>query len=104
TEPIVQNKDLVDYINRIGKRLAASKHAGDFPFTFEVINTPEINAFALPGGPMFVNTGLIAAVDNESELAGVLAHEMSHVALRHGTTNVSKANLIQLPAMLLQQA
>ncbi len=104
TEPMVTNKDLLDYINRIGKRLAASKHAGNFPFTFEVINDPSINAFALPGGPMFVNTGLIAAVDNESQLAGVLAHEMSHVALRHGSTNVSKANIVQLPAMLAGQA
>jgi len=100
TMPIVNNKELTDYVNRIGKRLAASKHAGNFPYTFEVLNDPSINAFALPGGPMFVHTGLIASVDNESQLAGVLAHEMSHVALRHGSTNVSKANIIQLPAML----
>ncbi|MEI9813950.1 MAG: M48 family metallopeptidase [Acidobacteriota bacterium] len=100
TMPIVNNKDLTDYVNRIGARLAKSKRAGGFPYTFEVLNDPSINAFALPGGPMFVHTGLIAAVDNESQLAGVLAHEMSHVALRHGSTNVSKANIIQLPAML----
>ena len=104
TMPMVNNKDLVDYMNRIGQRLAASKRAGGFPYTFEVINDPTINAFALPGGPMFIHTGLIASVENESQLAGVLAHEMSHVSLRHGTTNVSKANLIQLPAMLAGQA
>ncbi|MFM2123823.1 MAG: hypothetical protein RL328_274 [Acidobacteriota bacterium] len=104
TMPIVNNKDLVAYMNRIGQKLAASKRAGGFPYTFEIINDPSINAFALPGGPMFVHTGLIASVENESQLAGVLAHEMSHVSLRHGTSNVSKANLIQLPAMLAGQA
>jgi Zn-dependent protease with chaperone function len=100
TMQVVKNPELTNYINRIGERLAKSKRAGQFPFTFQVVNDPSINAFALPGGPMFIHTGLIAAVDNESELAGVMAHEMSHVALRHGTHQASKANLIQLPAML----
>ena len=100
TMPVVNNAELTAYVNRIGARLAKSPRAGGYPFTFEVINDPSINAFALPGGPMFVHTGLLASLDNESQLAGVLAHEMSHVALRHGTSNVSKANLIQLPAML----
>lgn len=100
TMPVINNAELTGYVNRIGKRLAGSKRAGDFPYTFEVVNDPSINAFALPGGPMFVHTGLLSALDNESQLAGVLAHEMSHVALRHGTANVSKANLIQLPAMI----
>ena len=88
------------YIERIGKRLAAQPQAGGFPYTFKVVKDPSINAFALPGGPTFVNTGLIAAADNEDQLAGVMAHEISHVALRHGTNQASKANLIQLPAML----
>lgn len=100
TMPVVNNSELTAYVNRIGSRLTKSKLAGGYPYTFEVINDPSINAFALPGGPMFVHTGLIAAVENESELAGVLAHEISHVKLRHGTSNVSKANLIQLPAMI----
>ena len=104
TMPVVDNKELAGYMDRIGQRLAKSKRAGGFPYTFEIINDPSINAFALPGGPMFVHTGLIASVENESQLAGVLAHEMSHVSLRHGTSNVSKANLIQLPAMLAGQA
>jgi Zn-dependent protease with chaperone function len=104
TMPVVNNADLTNYVNRIGQRLAKSKRAGNYPYTFEVINDRSINAFALPGGPMFVHTGLIAAVDNESQLAGVLAHEISHVYLRHGTNNVSKANLIQLPAMLAGSA
>lgn len=103
TMPIVDNKELVSYMDRIGQRLAKSKRAGGFPYTFEILNDPTINAFALPGGPMFIHTGLIASVENESQLAGVLAHEMSHVSLRHGTSNVSKANLIQLPAMLAGQ-
>jgi Zn-dependent protease with chaperone function len=100
TMPIVNNAELTAYVNRIGARLAKSPRAGGYPYTFEVVNDPSINAFALPGGPMFVHTGLIASLDNESQLAGVLAHEISHVALRHGTSNVSKANIIQLPAML----
>ena len=100
TMQVIDNKDLTGYINRLGSRLAKSTHAGAYPFTFEVVNDPSINAFALPGGPMFVHTGLIAALDSESQLAGVLAHEMSHVALRHGTSNASKANMVQLPSVL----
>jgi hypothetical protein len=100
TMPVVSNAELSGYLTRIGGRLAKSKRAGTFPFKFSVINDKSINAFALPGGPVYVHTGLLAAIDNESELAGVLAHEMSHVALRHGTHQASKANLIQLPAAL----
>ena len=74
-----------------------------FPFTFEVVADPSINAFALPGGPMFINTGLLKAVDNEARLAGVMGHEMSHVILRHGTNQASKAEFIQLPAVLAAQ-
>src|SRR5581483_4762915 len=100
TMPVVKNEELTGYIAKIGARLAKSPHAGTFPFSFEVINDKSINAFALPGGPIFVHTGLISALDNESQLAGVLAHEMSHVALRHGTNQASKANLLQLGAMI----
>jgi Zn-dependent protease with chaperone function len=100
TMPVVNNTELTSYVNRIGARLAKSPRAGGYPYTFEVVNDPSINAFALPGGPMFVHTGLLTSLDNESQLAGVLAHEMSHVSLRHGTSNVSKSNLVQLPAML----
>jgi predicted Zn-dependent protease len=80
-----------------------SPHASDFPYTFKVVADDTVNAFALPGGPMFIHTGLILAVDNDAQLAGVMAHEISHVALRHGTNQVSKANLIQLPGMLATQ-
>src|SRR2546430_16544776 len=84
SSPVVRNEELTGYLTRLGSRLAKSPKAGMFPFTFAVINDPSINAFALPGGPIFVHTGLLAAIDNESQLAGVLSHEMSHVALRHG--------------------
>src|SRR5437879_3309064 len=97
---VVRNPELQAYIERIGKRLAAQPQAGGFPYTFKVVKDPSINAFALPGGPTFVNTGLIAAADNEDQLAGVMAHEISHVALRHGTNQASKANLLQIPAAL----
>jgi Zn-dependent protease with chaperone function len=98
--PVVNNAELTGYVTRVGERLAKSSRAGKFPYSFAVVNDPNINAFALPGGPVFVHSGLLAAVDNESELAGVLAHEISHAALRHGTSQVSKANLIQLPVLL----
>lgn len=100
--PIIHDSFLTAYVNKVGRRLAASQEAQEsgFPFTFEVVADPTINAFALPGGPMFINTGLLKAVDNEAELAGVMGHEMSHVILRHGTNQASKAKLIELPALL----
>jgi beta-barrel assembly-enhancing protease len=96
---------LTAYVNEVGRRLVASREAQEsgFPFTFEVVADPTINAFALPGGPMFINTGLLRAVDNEAELAGVMGHEMSHVILRHGTNQASKSRLIELPAALGSQ-
>src|SRR5438552_14741336 len=99
---MVKDPVLNDYVNRVGRKLANTPEAraSGFPFTFEVVADPSINAFALPGGPMFINTGLLKAVDNEAELAGVMGHEMSHVILRHGTNQASKAQAIQLPLML----
>jgi predicted Zn-dependent protease len=102
---VINDPVLTAYVSRVGKRLAASQEAqaSGFPFTFEVVADPSINAFALPGGPMFINTGLLKAVDNEAQLAGVMGHEMSHVILRHGTNQASKANLIELPVALAAQ-
>ncbi len=97
---VVRDAQLNDYVRRIGERLAAAPEAGGFPYSFKVVADKSINAFALPGGPTYVHTGLIAAAENEAQLAGVMAHEISHVALRHGTNQASKANLIQLPAVL----
>jgi len=97
---IVNDPTLHAYVNKIGQRLVNGIEGEKFPFTFKVVNDPSINAFALPGGPMYVHTGLIAAADNEAQIAGVLGHEMGHVMLRHGTNQASKANLIQIPAMI----
>jgi len=98
----VSSPELQDYIRRIGERLAATSDVRDsgFQFTFTLVNDKSINAFALPGGPTFVHTGLILAADNEAQIAGVLGHEISHVILRHGTNQASKANLMQIPALL----
>jgi hypothetical protein len=101
---VVSNKELTDYINRIGTRLVQKGELQGYPFFFKVVHEDSINAFALPGGPMYVHTGLITAVDSEGELAGVLAHELSHVVLRHSTNQVSKQNMIQLPAMIAGMA
>jgi len=97
---VVNDGQLQDYVERIGRRLVQSGEADKYPYTFKVVNDKSINAFALPGGPTYVHTGLILAAENEAQLAGVMAHEIAHVALRHGTNQASKANLIQLPAML----
>ncbi|MFN7921982.1 MAG: M48 family metalloprotease [Bryobacteraceae bacterium] len=97
---IITNPEIQGFVERIGKKLASSPNAQGFPFTFKVVQEDSINAFALPGGPTFTHTGLIKAADNEGQIAGVLAHEISHVILRHGTNQASKANLLQLPAMI----
>jgi predicted Zn-dependent protease len=97
---VVDNADLQNYVGAIGKRLAATRDAGKYPYTFTLINDKNINAFALPGGPVFINSGTIAAADNEAQLAGVMAHEIAHVALRHGTNQASKANILQVPAAI----
>jgi predicted Zn-dependent protease len=91
--PMLNDPQIDGYIKQLGKKLA-SKAAGErFPYQFRVVATREINAFALPGGFLFVNAGAIAAARNEGELAGVMAHEISHAALRHGTNQASKAQL-----------
>ena len=97
---IVQDRELQDYVRSIGRRLASQRDAGGYPYEFTVINDRDINAFALPGGPIFIHTGTIANADNEAQLAGVMAHEISHVALRHATNQASKANILQLPAAI----
>ncbi len=100
--PIVKDQGVSSFIDSIGRRLlqAPEAEAQNYAYSFKVVNEKSINAFALPGGPTYTHTGLIAAADNESQIAGVLAHEIGHVVLGHGTSNVSKANLLQIPAML----
>lgn len=83
------------YLNRIIQRLAAGAPGAKYPYQIKAVNATEINAFALPGGPMYVNRGLVQSARSEAELAGVLAHEMAHVAMRHGTHQASKAYLTQ---------
>ncbi|MEJ7616252.1 MAG: M48 family metalloprotease [Pyrinomonadaceae bacterium] len=89
--PLLDDEQTVNYIRRLGAKLAAKAPGFKFPYQFNVVATKDINAFALPGGFAFVNAGAIAAAKNEGELAGVMAHEISHVALRHGTNQASKA-------------
>jgi beta-barrel assembly-enhancing protease len=99
---VVDDQFLQNYLNTLGKRLAATASAREsgFPFSFTMVNNPGVNAFALPGGPIFIYSGLVRATANEAQLAGVMAHEMAHVILRHGTNQVSRAYMLQLPAML----
>lgn len=87
---VVQNPEAEAWLNKIGQQLAKTPQANAYPYYFKLVNEDSINAFALPGGPMYVHTGLIKAADNEAEVAGVLAHEMSHVALRHGAAQMGK--------------
>jgi beta-barrel assembly-enhancing protease len=89
------------YVQRLGKQLAAHAPGEKWPYSFHVVNQKEINAFALPGGPVYVNLGTIQAADNEAELAGVMAHEISHVVQRHGTRGASKQMFAQLPLAIL---
>ena len=97
--------EVSDYVERVGRRLVASIPAQyrreQFRYTFHVVEDREANAFALPGGHVYVNSGLIEAAGGEGELAGVLAHEISHVALRHGTASASKAVIAELGVALL---
>src|SRR5437867_12232406 len=98
--PVMRDDEVTSYVENLGRRLVAAipselQHP-EFRYTFEVVNVKEINAFALPGGPMFVNRGMIDAASNEGEVAGVMAHELSHVILRHGTAQASKATKYEI--------
>jgi predicted Zn-dependent protease len=89
---------VIEYVNRVGQNLVRNSDA-QVPFTIKVIDSDTINAFALPGGFFFVNSGLLLHADEESELAGVMAHEIAHVCARHGTKNATKGQIVQLGAM-----
>jgi len=98
--PVMRDTTVDDYIERVGARLVRVirqdlRHA-EFSYSFDPIDAREINAFALPGGPMFVNRGMLEAARSEGEVAGVMAHEISHVILRHGTAQASKASRYQM--------
>lgn len=89
--PLMRDEQVVAYVRELGGRLAAQAPGEKFPYQFNVVATREMNAFALPGGFIFINAGAIISARNEGELAGVIAHEIMHVALRHGTNQASKA-------------
>jgi len=97
---LIEDPTINEYVNRVGQNLVRNSDA-KVPFTIKVVESDEINAFALPGGFFYVNSGLILAADDESELAGVMAHEIAHVAARHGTEQASKAELINFASIPL---
>jgi predicted Zn-dependent protease len=100
---LIDDPVVTEYVNRVGQNLVRNSDAR-VPFTIKVIDSDEVNAFALPGGFFYVNSGLILRAQEESELAGVMAHEISHVTARHGTKNATKGEAMQLamiPLMLL---
>jgi predicted Zn-dependent protease len=97
---LIDDPTINEYVNRVGQNLVRNSDA-KVPFTIKVVESDEINVFALPGGFFYVNSGLILAADDESELAGVMAHEIAHVAARHGTEQASKAELINFASIPL---
>src|SRR5882762_10375351 len=98
TDPVV-----TEYVNRVGQNLVRNSDA-KVPFTIKVIDSDEINAFALPGGFFYVNSGLILHADEEAELAGVMAHEIAHVAARHGTRNATRGQIAQIGMLAMSIA
>jgi hypothetical protein len=103
TSRMVDDPVVVEYVNRTGQNLVNNSDC-KVPFTIKVIDSDEVNAFALPGGFFYVNSGLVLRAQEESELAGVMAHEIAHVCARHGTKNATKGEIMQLgmiPLMIL---
>lgn len=101
--PIITDDQIEGYLERLGDRLVdaapADLNKPQFDYSFTPVNLKDINAFALPGGPMFVNRGMVEAASGEGEVAGVMAHELAHVLLRHGTANATKAQGFQIGAL-----
>ncbi len=100
---LITDPQIVDYVNRIGQNLVRNSDSR-VPFTIKVLDTGEVNAFALPGGFFYVDSGLILAADSEAELAAVMAHEIAHVAARHATKNMTKQqiwNMASIPLMFI---
>jgi predicted Zn-dependent protease len=103
--PLIRDSQVTGYVSNLGKRLSRiapnQSREAKYAWTFIVVNSPEINAFALPGGFIYVNRGAIEAAQNEAQIAGVLAHEEGHVVMRHGTHQASEIILAQAPLSLL---
>lgn len=106
--PMLNDDRVDDWVEEIGRKLVAAippeHRQPEFQYTFDVVDQKEINAFALPGGPMYLNRGMIEAAKTEAEVAGVMAHEISHVALRHGTAQATKGQKFQIGSVLGQIA
>ncbi|MHB8410938.1 MAG: M48 family metallopeptidase [Candidatus Acidiferrales bacterium] len=100
TSKLVHDPVIVNYVNKVGQNLVRNSDA-QVPFTIKVIDDDHINAFALPGGFFYVNTGVILHADEEAELAGVMAHEIAHVCARHQTRNQTKENIMQIASIPL---
>jgi predicted Zn-dependent protease len=90
---------VVNYIRGVGERIVAANELREFDYTFDVVNSPQVNAFAIPGGHLYVNTGLICTAGSEDELAGVMGHEIGHAAKRHAVTQLSAQQQAQAAAM-----
>jgi hypothetical protein len=99
--PILNDSNVQNYVNTIGQKLAANAGGPNFQYRFRVVNASDINAFALPGGYIYLNRGIIENAKNEGEVAGVLAHEIAHSSLRHGTHQASKAYAAQAGLQIL---
>jgi predicted Zn-dependent protease len=97
---MVQDPVVNEYVNRIGQNLVRNSDA-KVPFTIKVVDSDEVNAFALPGGFFYVNSGLVLAADEEAELAGVMSHEIAHVAARHATRQMTRANMVNIASIPL---
>ncbi|MGB4246532.1 MAG: M48 family metalloprotease, partial [Pseudohongiellaceae bacterium] len=95
---VMTDEQINAYVNEVGQRLAAVSHRPDLTFTFTVIDSPEINAFALPGGYVYINRGLMAYLNSEAELAAVLGHEIGHITARHAVQQQSSGNLARIAA------
>lgn len=104
--PIIHDRRTQNYVERIGARLVeaipARLHRPAFRYTFQVVDRRDINAFALPGGPIFLNRGMLEAARTDGEVAGVIAHELSHIVLRHGTAQATKGQKFQVGALVGQ--
>lgn len=100
TSRIIKDPVVNEYVNRISQNLARNSDV-HVPVTVQVIDSPQINAMALPGGFLFVNSGLILAADDEAELAGVISHELAHIAARNGTRNATKAEIMNYATLPL---
>jgi Zn-dependent protease with chaperone function len=98
---LLNDRKVDSYLDRLGHKLASKAPGEKYPYQFKGVNDSSINAFALPGGFLYINRGTIEAADNEAQLAGVIGHEIGHAALRHGTNQMTKATAMQLPLAVL---